>query len=130
MDSKYSLNEKVSKYLDVEKNNVRYIKKKTFEQAVNDGELINKTAGKTSLKQASDKDNDKRYLVVSDDEQYVISKCPFSRLIGYIPVENDSFIDIEEREHIPNYKTYNLSIEGYHNYIVEGIVAHNAGCVC
>ena len=27
MDSKYSLNEKVSKYLDGEKNNVRYIKK-------------------------------------------------------------------------------------------------------
>ena len=82
MDSKYSLNEKVSKYLDGEKNNVRYIKKKTFEQAVNDGELINKTAGKTSLKQTSDKDNGKRYVVVSDDEQYVISKCPFSRLIG------------------------------------------------
>lgn len=93
MDSKYSLNEKVSKYLDGEKNSVRYIKKKTFEQAVDDGELINKTAGKTSLKQVSDKDNDKRYLVVSDDEQYVISKCPFSRLIGYIPVENDSFIE-------------------------------------
>ena len=29
-----------------------------------------------------------------------------------------------------DYKTYNLSIEGYHNYIVEGIVAHNAGCAC
>lgn len=97
MDSKYSLKEKVSKYLDGEKNSVRYIKKKMFEEAVNIGKLINKIAGKTSLKQASDKDNDKRYLVVSDDEQYVISKCPFSHLIGYIPVENDLFIDIEER---------------------------------
>lgn len=49
-------------------------------------------------------------------------------LIGY--GENVTVIDVEEREHIPNYKTYNLSIEGYHNYIVEGIVAHNARCVC
>ena len=50
-------------------------------------------------------------------------------LIGY--GENVTVIDIEEREHIPNYKTYNLSIEGYHNYVVEGVVAHNAvGCPC
>lgn len=47
-------------------------------------------------------------------------------LVGY--GENVTVVDVEEREHIPNYKTYNLSIEGYHNYIVEGIVAHNAGC--
>ncbi len=47
-------------------------------------------------------------------------------LVGY--KENVTVVSIEEREPIENYDTYNLSIEGYHNYIVEGIVAHNAVC--
>ncbi len=47
-------------------------------------------------------------------------------LVGY--EENVTIISIEEREPIANYDTYNLSIEGYHNYIVEGVVAHNASC--
>ena len=49
-------------------------------------------------------------------------------LVGFD--EEVTILSIEEREHIENYTTYNLSIENTHNYIVEGIVAHNAvpGC--
>ncbi len=44
-------------------------------------------------------------------------------LIGY--EENVKIVSIETRADIPNYNTYNLSVEGYHNYIVNGVVAHN-----
>ena len=47
-------------------------------------------------------------------------------LIGYD--ENVSIVSIEARPDINNYDTYNLSVEGHHNYIVNGIVAHNAVC--
>ena len=50
-------------------------------------------------------------------------------LVGF--GDNVTILSIEEREHIENYNTYNLSIEGHHNYIVEGVVVHNAlvpGC--
>ena len=45
-------------------------------------------------------------------------------LVGY--EENVTIVSIEKREHIENYNTYNLTIENTHNYIVEGVVAHNA----
>ena len=48
-------------------------------------------------------------------------------LVGY--GEDVTIVSIEEREEISDYKTYNLSVEGYHNYVVEGIVAHNVACV-
>ena len=38
-------------------------------------------------------------------------------------------IEIINRETPANYNTYNLTIEKNHNYIVNGIVAHNASCV-
>ena len=44
-------------------------------------------------------------------------------LVGY--EENVTVVSIEQRPEVENYYTYNLSVEGYHNYIVEGIVAHN-----
>ena len=44
-------------------------------------------------------------------------------LIGYS--ENVTVVSIEQRPEIENYDTYNLSIDGYHNYIVNGIVVHN-----
>ena len=48
-------------------------------------------------------------------------------LVGY--EDNPTIISIEQRPEIDNYDTYNLSVDGkYHNYIVEGIVVHNAGC--
>ena len=47
-------------------------------------------------------------------------------LVGH--KENVSIISIETRPDIENYDTYNLDIQGYDNYIVNGIVAHNAGC--
>ena len=49
-------------------------------------------------------------------------------LIGY--EGNVRIISIEQREEIENYDTYNLKIEGYHNYIVNGIVVHNAVDEC
>jgi hypothetical protein len=47
-------------------------------------------------------------------------------LVGYD--ENVTIVSIEIRPAIENYDTYNLSIDGYHNYIVNGVVVHNAGC--
>ena len=47
-------------------------------------------------------------------------------LIGYS--ENVTVVSIDQRPEIENYDTYNLSIDGYHNYIVNGIVVHNAHC--
>ena len=47
-------------------------------------------------------------------------------LVGY--EENVTVVSIEQRPEVENYYTYNLSVEGYHNYIVEGVVVHNAGC--
>ena len=49
-------------------------------------------------------------------------------LIGYNG--NVTIVSIEKRQEIENYNTYNLTIDGYHNYIVEGIVAHNAPSPC
>lgn len=48
-------------------------------------------------------------------------------LVGY--GENVTIVSVEEREEVSDYKTYNLSVEGYHNYVVEGVVAHNVACV-
>ena len=49
-------------------------------------------------------------------------------LVGYY---GNVFIEsIEQREEIENYDTYNLEIEGYHNYIVNNVVVHNAGDPC
>ena len=45
-------------------------------------------------------------------------------LVGY--EKNVTIVSIEQRPEVENYDTYNLSIDGYHNYIVEGIVVHNA----
>lgn len=45
-------------------------------------------------------------------------------------VENATIVSIEARPEIKNYDTYNLSIDGYHNYIVNGVVVHNAPSVC
>ena len=44
--------------------------------------------------------------------------------------ENSTIVSIEQRPEVEDYTTYNLSVENTHNYIVEGIVAHNAipGC--
>ncbi|MBR6689627.1 MAG: hypothetical protein IKL68_06400 [Clostridia bacterium] len=44
-------------------------------------------------------------------------------LIGY--EENVRIVSIEIRNGEPNYDTYNLTIEGYHNYIANGVVVHN-----
>ena len=45
-------------------------------------------------------------------------------LIGYD--ENATIVSIETRPEIENYDTYNFSVEGFHNYIVDGVVAHNS----
>ena len=47
-------------------------------------------------------------------------------LVGY--KENAKVVSVDARPEVENYPTYNLSIDGYHNYIVDGIVAHNAAC--
>ena len=47
-------------------------------------------------------------------------------LVGYD--ENLEIINIESRPYIENYTTYNLDVEDNDNYVVEGIVAHNAAC--
>ena len=49
-------------------------------------------------------------------------------LIGY--KENATIVSITPRAFVENYDTYNLAIENNHNYIVDGIVAHNAADPC
>ena len=49
-------------------------------------------------------------------------------LVGYNG--NVTVVSIEQRPDIENYDTYNLSVDGYHNYIVDGIVVHNAPIKC
>jgi hypothetical protein len=44
-------------------------------------------------------------------------------LVGYD--ENVTIVKVEQRPEVEDYYTYNLAIEGHHNYVVEGIVAHN-----
>ena len=44
--------------------------------------------------------------------------------------ENATIVSVETRPEIENYDTYNLSIDGYHNYIVNGVVVHNAPEMC
>ena len=44
-------------------------------------------------------------------------------LVGYD--ENVTIVKVEQRPEVEDYYTYNLGVEGHHNYIVEGIVAHN-----
>jgi len=65
-------------------------------------------------------------LAVTMDVGYEVEKLKVGdRLVGYD--ENVTIVSIEQRPEIENYDTYNLSIDGeYHNYIVEGIVVHNA----
>ena len=46
-------------------------------------------------------------------------------LVGY--ASNATITSIEQRDPIENYDTYSLTVEDNHNYIVNGIVAHN-GC--
>ena len=46
-------------------------------------------------------------------------------LIGY--ETNVTITSIEQRDPIENYDTYSLTVEDNHNYIVNGVVAHN-GC--
>jgi hypothetical protein len=41
-----------------------------------------------------------------------------------------TIIEIIAREDIPNYNTYNLTVAKNHNYLANGVVAHNAGCPC
>lgn len=43
---------------------------------------------------------------------------------------NPTIEEIINREPVTNYDTYNLSIAGNHNYIANGVVAHNATTVC
>lgn len=49
-------------------------------------------------------------------------------LIGY--GENVNVVKIEQRPEVENYDTYNLSVEGFHNYIVDWIVVHNTREPC
>jgi hypothetical protein len=42
--------------------------------------------------------------------------------------EKPTITEILTRADIPEYDTYNLTVEKNHNYIANGVVAHNAGC--
>lgn len=41
---------------------------------------------------------------------------------------NVTVSEIISREDIPDYNTYNLSVKNNHNYVANGVVAHNAAC--
>lgn len=47
-------------------------------------------------------------------------------LVGY--ERNVMVLSVIKRIEVEDYYTYNLSVEGYHNYIANGVVVHNASC--
>lgn len=51
--------------------------------------------------------------------------------IGDILVGINGNVTVDEiitREDIPDYNTYNISVKNNHNYVANGVVAHNAAC--
>ena len=89
----YSLDETIKSYLDGEKNGLKYIKKKTFDKAVDDGKLTYNISGKTVLKKADPDNKEQRILRVSENETYALSNCKLTQLVGYIPVGDGVFVE-------------------------------------
>lgn len=76
--------------LDKQVDDLKYLSKKSFRQAVDDG-LEYRIVGKTRLKEAEDKDDDK--LLTFGDKKYQVDKCTLTRVVGYIPVGDGGFVE-------------------------------------
>lgn len=95
MDFLYSTNKILNGHLlDGEKGGFKYIKKRTFDQAVEEGALTYNVVGRTTLKQPTQED--KKILVVSQDEKYALTQCQLTRIVGYIPLDNGTFVEYRQ----------------------------------
>lgn len=79
--------------LDKQAQDLKYLSKKSFKQAVNNG-LEYRIAGKTRLKEAEDKDDGR--LLVFGGKKYRLEKCTLTRIVGYIPVGDGSFVEYRQ----------------------------------
>lgn len=95
----------LEQYLDGRVGTIRYIKKKTFEKAVQNGELNYNVTGKTKLKEVDkDKNSSRRLLKIireNDAKHYLLEDCKITRLIGYIPTEKGTFVEYRKFNLIP-----------------------------
>ena len=125
-----SLNEDTGDYISQK---VTFIhKNNTYIRMINvylaDGTKIGMTAGHPLLTT----NGWKSYENYSDETRLAIKNRIGNLSSGDIIIGingNVKIIRIEDRGFIQNY-VYNLTIEGYHNFVVEGYVAHNAPEPC
>ena len=118
MDINYSNNNvQFEKYLDGQVGSVRYISNKTFQKALDNGELQKVVLGKTSLKPVTQRKNNQSLFVVSANEQYALSECPLSRVVGYIPAGN-GFVE---------YRKFNLAYMGVAALAVAAVAGVSIG---
>lgn len=97
MENIYSTqDEKIKQYLDGRKGNIQYIKKSTFDKAVGSGNLIRSISGVTTLKKIKDINAGNNYIQISDSESYVLGDAPLTRVVGYIPTSNGTFIEYKQ----------------------------------
>lgn len=78
--------------LDKEKYGVKYLSKKAFDKAAEDG-LEYRIVGKTRLKEA-EKDDEKVLNV--GEKRYLLEECRLTRLVGYIPVGYGGFVEYRQ----------------------------------
>lgn len=78
--------------LDKEKDGVKYLSKKAFDKAAEDG-LEYRIVGKTRLKEAEE--DDKKVLTVGE-KRYLLEECRLTRLVGYIPVGDGGFVEYRQ----------------------------------
>lgn len=75
--------------LDKEKDGVKYLSKKAFDKAAEDG-LEYRIVGKTRLKEAGE--DDEKVLTVGE-KRYLLEDGRLTRLVGYIPVGDGGFVE-------------------------------------
>lgn len=75
--------------LDQEKDGMKYLSKKAFDKAADDG-LEYRIVGKTRLKEAGE--DDEKVLTVGE-KRYLLEDGSLTRVVGYIPVGDGGFVE-------------------------------------
>lgn len=78
--------------LDKEKDGVKYLSKKAFDKAAEDG-LEYRIVGKTRLKEAEE--DDEKVLTVRE-KRYLLEEGSLTRVVGYIPVGDGGFVEYRQ----------------------------------
>lgn len=80
--------------VDKESKNIRYIKKKTFKDAADNG-LEYSIVGRTTLKEEDEKNekSDKKGILFAGDKKYIVDSYKSRRIKGYIPVGGNRYLE-------------------------------------